>query len=109
MFRRPAVQSPIPGLPPTLLVIATVQIFENFRDHRTFVSGVNDAALEFLANIGKWQIKGIDLVKFGDASKMVGFEVMIRPLWAMQALAEEIGNRIGPELTQLKQAAGGLR
>ena len=86
--------------PATLLVLTTVvQIFENFRYHRTFVAGTHDAALEFSANIGKWQLKGIDLIKFDDAGEMIEFEVMIRPIKALQALGEEMGNRIGPQLS----------
>ena len=106
VFRSPFVQSPIPGRPATLLVLTTVvQIFENFRYHRTFIAGPHDAALEFSANIGKWQLKGIDLIKFNDAGEMLEFEVMIRPIKALAALGEEIGNRIGPQLAELKQAA----
>src|SRR3989442_14593518 len=68
VFRSPFVQSPIPGRTATLLVLETVvQIFENFRYHRTFIAGSHDAALEFAANIGKWQLKGIDLIKFNVA------------------------------------------
>jgi hypothetical protein len=107
VFRSPFVQSPIPGRPATLLVLTTVvQIFENFRYHRTFIAGSHDVALEFSANIGKWQLKGIDLIKFNDAGEMVEFEVMVRPIKALQALGEEMGNRIGPQLAQLKQAGG---
>jgi len=106
VFRSPFVQSPIPGRPAALLVLTTVvQIFENFRYHRSFVAGPHDAALEFAANIGRWQLKGVDLIKFNDAGEMVEFEVMIRPIKALQALGEEMGNRIGPQLAQLKQAA----
>ncbi|HKH02962.1 MAG TPA: hypothetical protein VKB08_19895 [Bradyrhizobium sp.] len=36
---------------------------------------------------------------------MIEFEVMIRPIKALQALADEIGNRIGPQLTKMKAAA----
>jgi hypothetical protein len=107
VFRSPFVQSPIPGRAATLLVLTTVvQIFENFRYHRTFVAGSHDVALEFGANIGKWQLKGVDLIKFGETGEMTEFEVMIRPIKALQALGEEMGNRIGPELARLKQAAG---
>jgi hypothetical protein len=107
VFRSPFVQSPIPGRTATLLVLTTVvQIFENFRYHRTFVAGSHDAALEFSANIGKWQLKGVDLIKFSDSGEMIEFEVMIRPIKALQALGEEMGNRIGPQLSRLKQAAG---
>jgi hypothetical protein len=106
VFRSPFLQSPIPGRPATLLVLTTVvQIFENFRYHRTFVGGAHDAALEFSANIGKWQLKGIDLIKFGETGEMTEFEVMIRPIKALAALGEEMGNRIGPQLARLKEAA----
>ena len=106
VFRSPFVQSPIPGRPATLLVLTTVvQIFENFRYHRTFVAGPYDVALEFGANIGKWQLKGIDLITFNEAGEMTEFEVMVRPIKALQALGEEMGNRIGPQLSQLKADA----
>jgi hypothetical protein len=106
VFRSPFVQSPIPGRTAALLVLTTVvQIFENFRYHREFVAGSHDAALEFSANIGKWQLKGVDLIKFDEAGKMLEFEVMVRPIKALQALGEEMGNRIGPQLMRLKAAA----
>jgi hypothetical protein len=110
VFRSPFVQSPIPGRTATLLVLTTVvRIFENFRYHREFVAGSHDAALEFSANIGKWQLKGIDLIKFDETGKMTEFEVMVRPIKALQALGEEMGNRIGPELLRLKAAAAAPR
>jgi len=110
VFRSPFVQSPIPGRTAALLVLTTVvQIFENFRYHREFVAGSHDAALEFSANIGKWQLKGIDLIKFDASGEMIEFEVMIRPIKALQALADEMGNRIGPQLAQLKEAAAAPR
>jgi hypothetical protein len=110
VFRSPFVQSPIPGRTATLLVLTTVvQIFENFRYHREFVAGSHDAALEFSANIGKWQLKGIDLIKFNDAGEIIEFEVMVRPIKALQALGEEMGNRIGPQLARLKEAAAAPR
>jgi hypothetical protein len=106
VFRSPFVQSPIPGRPATLLVLSTVvQIFENFRYHRTFIGGSHDVALEFAANISKWQLKGVDLIKFNDLGEMVEFEVMIRPIKALAALGEEMGNRIGVQLARLKELA----
>jgi hypothetical protein len=110
VFRSPFVQSPSPGRTATLLVLTTVvQIFENFRYHREFGDGSHDVALEFSANIGKWQLKGIDLIKFDATGEMTEFEVMIRPIKALQALGEEMGNRIGPELLRLKAAAAAPR
>jgi hypothetical protein len=110
VFRSPFVQSPIPGHAAAMLVLTTVvQIFENFRYHRTFMSGTHDAALEFSANIGKWQLKGIDLIRFDAAGKMIEFEVMVRPIKALQALGDEMGARIGPQLARLKEAAAASR
>jgi len=36
---------------------------------------------------------------------MVDFEVMIGPMKALQAVGEAMGNRIGPQLARLKEAA----
>jgi hypothetical protein len=90
------------------VLTTVVQIFENFHYHRTFIAGSHDVALEFGANIGKWQLKGIDLIKFNEAGEMTEFEVMIRPIKALAALGEEMGNRIGPQLALLKAAPAAL-
>ena len=105
VFRSPFVHLPIPGRPASLLILtAVVQIFENFRYHRTFISGPHDVALEFSANIGELDLKGIDLVKFDSEGKIVEFEVMIRPFKALQALSTQMSDRIGPELAKYKPA-----
>ena len=107
VFRSPFVHAPIPGRPATLLVLTTVaRIFENFTYHRTFIAGPSDAALEFAANIGKWQLKGVDLIRFNARGEMIEFEVMIRPIKALAALGEEMANRIGPQLSRMKAEAG---
>ena len=105
VFRSPFVHLPIPGRPASLLILcAVVQIFENFRYHRTFVSGTHDVALEFSANIGELKLKGIDLVKFDHAGKIIEFEVMIRPFKALEVLSTRMSARIGPELAKYKTA-----
>ncbi len=105
VFRSPFVHLPIPGRPASLLILgAVVQIFENFRYHRTFIAGAHDVALEFSANIGELDLKGIDLVKFDSAGKIIEFEVMIRPFKALQALSAQMSDRIGPELAKYKPA-----
>jgi len=40
---------------------------------------------------------------------MIEFEVMIRPIKALAALGEEMANRIGPQLSQMKAEAGPRR
>jgi hypothetical protein len=37
---------------------------------------------------------------------MIEFEVMIRPIKALAALGEEMGNRIVPQLSRLRELAG---
>jgi hypothetical protein len=91
------------------VLTTVVQIFENFRYHRTFIGGSHDVALEFGANIGKWQLRGVDLIKFGESGEMIEFEVMVRPIKALAALGEEMGNRIGPQLVLLKASAASPR
>lgn len=106
VFRSPFVHNPIPGKPATLLVLTTViTIFENFRYHRVFAAGTHDVTLEFGANIAEWQLKGVDLIKFDANGQMVDFEVMVRPIKALQALGERMGAKIGPQLAKLKEAA----
>jgi hypothetical protein len=109
VFHSPFVRSPIPGRAATLLVLTTVaQIFEDFKYRRTFIGGTHDVALEFSAKIGKWELKGLDLIKFDDEGRVVEFEVMVRPAKALQALGEAMGSRIGPQLLAMKAAAGNL-
>lgn len=106
VFRSPFVHAPLPGHAAALLILTTVsKIFEDFQYHREFAAGPSDAALEFSAHIGPWQLKGIDLVRFNEAGEMVEFEVMIRPFKALQALSEAMTARIGPELAAFKAAA----
>lgn len=106
VFRSPFVHLPIPGKPATLLVLTTViTIFENFRYHRIFAAGTHDVTLEFSANIAEWQLKGVDLIKFDESGQMIDFEVMVRPIKALQALGERMGAKIGPQLAKLKEAA----
>ncbi len=107
VFRSPAVQGPMPGRDIAGLVLKTVvNVFEDFRYHRTFVAGSHDVTLEFSARVGKWELKGVDLIRFNARGEMAEFEVMIRPLKALEALAEAMGARIGPELARLKAQAG---
>src|SRR5258708_12553549 len=100
VFRSPFVQSPIPGRAATLLVLTTVvQIFENFRYHRTFVAGPHDVALEFAANIGKWQLKGIDLSSFTQPDEMFAFDAIFPPHNAPPALRAELLSPLCPQPT----------
>jgi hypothetical protein len=39
-----------------------------------FIAGPGDAAVDFSAMIGKWQLEVIDLIKFDEAGEMTEFK-----------------------------------
>ncbi|SDW32162.1 nuclear transport factor 2 family protein [Marinobacter mobilis] len=104
VFRSPAAHTPYPGKDAIKLVLKTVtEVFSDFRYHREFTGDDGcSVVLEFSANVGDKSVKGIDMIRFDDDGKIVEFEVMIRPLSGLQALAGEMGKRVAPYLAMLK-------
>jgi hypothetical protein len=110
IFRSPFVHHPIPSRDASLLILTNVfQIFENFRYHRTFVSGSHDVALEFSANIGELDLKGVDLIAFNATGEIIEFEVMIRPIKALQAIGAQMSERIAGRLEKYKEMGASRR
>ena len=98
VFRSPVAYQPYRGADRTELVLATAaSVFEDFKYHRRFVDG-NDVALEFSARIGETELKGIDLIRFGDDGLITEFEVMVRPASGLQALGAEMARRLAGRL-----------
>lgn len=62
----------------------------------------HSVVLEFSAQVNGKQLKGIDMIRFDEAGKIVEFEVMIRPLNALQALGEEMAQPLAPYLAAAK-------
>lgn len=95
VFRSPAMHKPYHSAPVLHFILNTVmQVFEDFHYHREFASedGLS-VVLEFSARVGDRELKGIDMIRFDAEGKIAEFEVMIRPLSALQALAAEMGAR----------------
>lgn len=93
-FHSPTVWTPKNGRDVTQFILMNVlEIFQNFRYHRELVVG-DDMALEFSAEVFDKRIKGIDLIKWNDQGQIIHFEVMVRPLNGLQALAEEMSRRV---------------
>ena len=108
MFRSPMAFKPYQGAMIVAVVLRTaLATFEDFRYHRELASadGLN-VVLEFSARVGDKQLKGIDLIRFDEAGKIVEFEVMIRPFSGLQALGEEMAKRLAPYLPPAKSAGG---
>jgi len=93
--------APAPAL--ILALTTVIKVFEDFTYHRQLVSDDGlSVVLEFSARVGERQLKGIDLVRFDEQGKIVEFEVMVRPLNALQALGAEMGARLGDQLPAFK-------
>jgi hypothetical protein len=107
VFRSPVANKPYASAQAVTLVLNTAyQVFENFAYHRQLATDDGlSVVLEFSANVGDRQLKGIDFIRFNEAGKIVDFEVMVRPLSGLQALGEAMGARIGAQVGAFKQPA----
>jgi len=104
VFRSPMAHTPYPGAPVVSMILSTVvKVFEDFAYHRELATadGLN-VVLEFSASVGGKQLKGIDMIRFNEQGKIVEFEVMVRPLSGLQALGEQMGQRLGAYLAASK-------
>lgn len=100
VFRSPVAHTPYPGAPVVTLILTTVaKVFTDFEYLRELSTedGLS-VVLEFSAKVNGKQLKGIDMIRFDESGKIVEFEVMIRPLNALQALAGEMASRLAQYL-----------
>lgn len=99
VFRSPVAHTPYQGAPLVAAFLQqAVQTFEDFRYHRTFVSGDRDVVLEFSASVAGKELKGIDMIRFDENGLFADFEVMVRPASGLQALGAEMSRRMAPLL-----------
>jgi SnoaL-like protein len=95
VFRSPAVFKPYEGLEALgVLLGAVAETFEDFRYVDQVESG-DTAVLVFEARVGDRQLDGVDVLRFGEDGRIAEMMVMIRPLSGLNALAEEMGRRLG--------------
>ncbi len=96
VFRSPVAFKPYEGKQVVFFILSNViQVFENFTYHREFyIEDHQSVVLEFSANVGDKQLKGIDMIRFNEEGKIVEFEVMIRSLSGLQALGAQMGQRM---------------
>lgn len=103
VFRSPMAFKPYESAVAVNLILNTVvTVFEDFEYHRQLVSPDGlDVVLEFSARVGDRQLKGIDMIRFDESGLITDFEVMVRPMSGLQALGEEMGRRLAPQLAAL--------
>ena len=104
IFRSPMAHKPYPGAPVVSMILNTVvKVFEDFTYHRELSTADGlSVVLEFSANVSGKELKGIDMIRFNEEGKIVEFEVMVRPFSALQALGEQMGQRLGTYLAASK-------
>lgn len=103
VFRSPVVHAPYLGRGPIKVILKNVNlVFKDFTYHRTLVTADGmSVVLEFTALVDDRQVQGIDFLRFDDEGKIKDFEVMMRPLSGLNALAKNMGERLAPFKDQL--------
>ncbi|MDQ2939265.1 MAG: nuclear transport factor 2 family protein [Actinomycetota bacterium] len=87
-FRSPVVFKPYEGREAvSMLLGAVVEVFEDFRYCDQVESG-DTGVLVFEARIGDRELNGVDILRFDDDGRIEELMVMVRPMSAVNALAE---------------------
>lgn len=93
-FHSPFVWKPKEGKQITTTILTTViDVFEEFQYVRKIIDDKN-CMLEFEAKIGELNLRGVDIIEFGEDGKFTDFEVMVRPANALQKLGMEMSKRL---------------
>ncbi|MFZ6864299.1 nuclear transport factor 2 family protein [Undibacterium sp. Ji67W] len=104
IFRSPMAHKPYASAIAVNLILTTVShVFSDFQYHREFATDDGlSVILEFSANVQDKQLKGVDIIRFDEEGKIVEFEVMVRPMSALQALGQEMASRLAAFLPAYK-------
>lgn len=101
VFSSPVAHTPYRSRDAVVLAVSTAaEVFSGFTYHRRFVDDdCRGVALEYRARVGERDVHGIDMLAFDDDGLIVSFEVMVRPASGLQALGQEMAERIGKQLS----------
>jgi hypothetical protein len=100
-FRSPVVFAPYRGRDAlTTILSAVIEVFQDFRYVRE-IGTDTDHVLVFRARVGEKELEGADFLHYAEDGTVDEFTVMVRPLSAAQALAEQMKAKLA--------AGGGLR
>ncbi len=106
VFTSPVAFKPYAGKPITSAILhAVFEVFEDFRYVREIgADDSRDHALVFEATVDGKALTGCDFIRLDDDGLIDDFMVMVRPLRAAQALAEQMGARFDDIV---RRASGG--
>ena len=96
VFHSPVTFRPFEGREMVGVVLgAVLKVFQDFRYTDELVHE-NVRILVFKARVGDRDVDGIDLLRSGEDGLIEDFTVMVRPLSGVQALAQAMGEQLGP-------------
>ncbi|GGT27989.1 nuclear transport factor 2 family protein [Streptomyces chromofuscus] len=95
VFTSPVVFKPYTGKAITAAILRAVfEVFEDFAYEREIgAPDARDHALVFTATVAGKQLQGCDFLRMDDDGRIAELMVMVRPLSAAKALAEQMGAR----------------
>ncbi|MDN5895515.1 MAG: nuclear transport factor 2 family protein [Nocardioides sp.] len=104
VFRSPAVHSPQEGrdLVTAYLAGAVAVLGQDLTYDDEWIRE-HEAILEFHTRVDGLDVSGIDRITWDDAGKIIAFTVFIRPVKALHAIIE----RMGEELTRISEESAG--
>lgn len=104
VFRSPVAHKAYHSAEAVVLAVSTAaSVFTDFAYHREAATADGlSVVLEFSAKVVDKSVKGIDFIRFDEDGQIIDFEVMMRPLSGVQAMAEEMGKRLGAILPAFK-------
>lgn len=104
VFRSPVAHKAYHSAEAVVLAVSTAaSVFSDFAYHREAATADGlSVVLEFSAKVADKSVKGIDFIRFDEDGRIVDFEVMMRPLSGVQAMAEEMGQRLGAIIPAFK-------
>lgn len=94
VFHSPVVWTPQVGKQITILYL--IGASEVLREDFKYVKQIIDEEgknwmLEFSCKVGDVSVKGVDIIQLNDEGKIIDFEVMVRPLKAINAVHAAMG------------------
>ena len=93
-FRSPVVFKPYEGREALgVLLGAVAQVFEEFRYTDQVETG-DTAVLVFEARVGDRELNGVDILRFDEDGRIGELIVMVRPMSAMNALADAMESKL---------------
>ena len=94
VFKSPVVFKPYEGREAVAILLgAVVQVFKDFRYIEHVETG-DTAVLMFEARAGDRDLQGVDILRFAGDGRIAEMIVMVRPMSALHALADEMKKKL---------------